>query len=158
MLGDEVYGPATLRLIGGVRGCLVDYLWSSLRHYQKGNTPEWQPMNRVLEAFRLSQDRRGRKAYVDWLEARAENEGGKIDAKAMEAIRGGLYFGEKGFKDKLLGLIDKAGAKVRKRGSVAGAAVRAHGESEAERGVGSCCRGPHRPGRPIVLPHSMQGV
>ena len=30
----------------------------------------------------------GRKAYVAWLEARAENEGGKIDAKAMEAIRG----------------------------------------------------------------------
>ena len=41
--------------------------------------------------------------------------------------------GEEGFKDKLLGLIDKAGAKVRKRGSVAGAAVRAHGENEAER-------------------------
>ena len=49
----------------------------------------------------------------------------------MEAIRGGWYLGEEGFKDKLLGLIDKAGAKVRKRGSVAGAAVRAHGESEA---------------------------
>ena len=51
----------------------------------------------------------------------------------MEAIRGGWYVGEEGFKDELLGLIDKAGAKVRKRGSVAGAAVRAHGESEAER-------------------------
>ena len=90
-------------------------------------------MDRVLEAFRLSQDRRGRKAYVAWLEARAENEGGKIDAKAMEAIRGGWYLGEGGFKDKLPGLIDRAGAKTRKRGSVAGAAVRAHGESEAER-------------------------
>ena len=47
---------------------------------EKGNAPEWQPMDRVLEAFRLSQDRRGRKAYVAWLEARAENEGGKIEA------------------------------------------------------------------------------
>ena len=61
-------------------------------------------MYRVLEAFRLSQDRRGRAAYVFWLEARAENEGGKIDAKAMEAIRGGWYLGEQGFKDNLLGL------------------------------------------------------
>ena len=43
---------------------------------------------RALEAFRLSQDRRGRAAYISWLEARAENEGGKIDAKAMEAICG----------------------------------------------------------------------
>ena len=51
----------------------------------------------------------------------------------MEAIRGGWYLGEEGFKDKLLGLIDKAGAKIRKRGSVAGAAVCAHGENEAER-------------------------
>jgi len=37
------------------------------------------------------------------------------------------------FKDKLLGLIDKAGAKAMKRGSIAGAAVRARGEKEAER-------------------------
>ena len=90
-------------------------------------------MDRVLEAFRLSQDRRGRAAYVSWLEARAENEGGKIDAKAMEAIRGGWYLGEQGFKDKLLELIGKAGAKIRDRGNLAGAAVRAHDEKEAER-------------------------
>ena len=125
--------PARAGLAGGGRDRLVGYPRSSLRHYQKSNAPDWQPMDRVLEAFRLSQDRRGRAADVSWLEARAENEGGKIDAKAMEAIRGGWYLGEEGFKDKLLGLIDKAGAKIRKRRDVAGAAVRAHGEKEAER-------------------------
>ena len=93
----------------------------------------WQPMDRVLEAFRLSHERRGRAAYISWLEACAENEGGKIDAKAMEAIRSGWYLGEEGFKDKLLGLMDKAGAKISDRGSLAGAAVRAHDEKEAER-------------------------
>ena len=36
--------------------------------------------------------------------ARAENESGKIGAKAVEAIRGGWYLGEEGFKDKLLGI------------------------------------------------------
>ena len=36
-------------------------------------------------------------------------------------------------KDKLLGLMDKAGAKIRDRGSLAGAALRAHDENEAER-------------------------
>jgi len=46
------------------------------------------------------------------------------------------YLGEEGFKDKLLGLIDKASAKVTKRGSVAGAAIRAHGEGEGERIIG----------------------
>ena len=93
-------------------------------------------MERVLDAFRLSRDRRGRAAYVSWLEARAKSEGGRIEEKAMEAmeaIRCGWYLGEEGFKDKLLGKIDTAGAKIRKRGSVAGAAARAHGEIEAER-------------------------
>jgi putative transposase len=125
--------PARAGLAGGGHGSLVAYPWSSLRHYPKGNAPEWQPLDRVLDAFRLSHERRGRAAYVSWLEARAATEGGRIEAKALEAIRGGWYLGEEGFKDKLLGLIDKAGAKVMKRGSIAGAAVRAHGESEAER-------------------------
>ena len=44
--------------------------------------------------------------------------------------------GRKALRDKLLGLIDKVGAKVMKRGSIAGAAVRAHGEAEAERIIG----------------------
>ena len=125
--------PARAGLAGGGRGSLVSYPWSSLRHYPKGNAPEWQPMERVLDAFRLSQDRRGRVAYVCWLEARAEHAGGRIEEKSMAAIRSGWYLGEASFKDKLLGLMDKAGGKLRKRGSVAGAAVRAHGESEAER-------------------------
>ena len=71
----------------------------------------------------------GGAAYKAW----AENEGGKIDAKGMESIRGGWYLGEQGFKDKLLGLMDKAGAKIRVRGNLAGVAVRAHDEKEAER-------------------------
>jgi len=66
----------------------------------------WQPLDRVLDAFRLNHERRGRAAYVSWLEARAATEGGRIEEKAMEAIRGGWYLGEEGFKDKLLGLID----------------------------------------------------
>ncbi len=125
--------PARAGLAGGEHGKLVDYPWSSLRHYRKGRVPEWQTLDRVLDSFRLSHERRGRVAYVSWLEARASNEGGRIEEKAMKAIRGGWYLGEEGFKDKLLGLIGKAGAKMIKRGSIAGAAVRAHDEGEAER-------------------------
>jgi len=125
--------PARAGLAGGCKGRLVDYPWSSLRYYPKGNAPEWQPLDRVLDAFRLSHERRGRAAYISWVESRAANEGGKIDAKAMAAIRSGWYLGEEGFKEKLLGLIDKAGARVMKRGSITGAAIRARGESEAER-------------------------
>ncbi len=123
--------PARARLVG--KGKLADYPWSSLRHYPKGNPPEWQPMERVLDAFRVVHNRRGRSAYLAWLEARAQNEGGKIDERAMEAIRNGWYLGEASFKDQLLELLEKAGANMRKRGSVAGTAVRAHDEKEAER-------------------------
>ena len=87
-------------------------------------------MDRVLEAFRLSQDRRGRAAYVFWLEARAENEGGKIDAKAMEAIRSGWDLGEQGFKDNLLRLWTRPERKSVTEGV---SPVRSHDEKEAER-------------------------
>ena len=51
----------------------------------------------------------------------------------MQALRRGWYLGEESFKDKLLGLMDKAHAKIRKPGNHAGGAVRAHNEQEAER-------------------------
>jgi putative transposase len=143
--------PARAGLVGGERGRLLEYPWSSLRHFPKGNAPEWQPMERVLEAFRLSQDQRGRAAYVSWLEARAENLGGNIDGNAMAAIRSGRYLGEVSFKDKLLALIDRAGAPIRKWGCVAGAAVRAHGESEAERIIRIVGSG-------LGLPESAEGL
>ena len=69
--------PARARLMRGAHAKLVNYPWSSLRHYPKGNAPLWQPLERVLDGFRLSQERRGLLAYVSWLEARAANEGGK---------------------------------------------------------------------------------
>ena len=65
--------PAWAGLAEGNMGKLVDYLWSSLRYYPKGNPPEWQPMERVLDAFQLSHDRRGRVSCISW----AGSEGGE---------------------------------------------------------------------------------
>ena len=50
----------------------------------------------------LANDGRGRRAYVRWLEARATNDGGKIDDEASQAIRRGWYLGKDSFKNKLL--------------------------------------------------------
>jgi putative transposase len=125
--------PARAGLTGGSRGKLADYPWSSLRHYAKGNSPSWQPMERVLEAFKLSKDRRGRTSYLTWLEARATEHGGAINEDAMEALRRGWYLGEEGFKDKLLALLDKTADRLRGKKSYAGDAVRAHHQGEAER-------------------------
>lgn len=125
--------PARAGVAGGSHEKLADYPWSSLRHYGRGNPPEWQAADRVLEAFKLSKDRRGRISYLSWLEARATEDGGAINEEAMEALRHGWYLGEEGFKDKLLGLLEKTADKLRGKDSHAGGAVRAHHQAEAER-------------------------
>ena len=86
-----------------------------MRCYAKANLPPWQPLDRVLDAFRLSHERRGRVSYVAQLEARAAHEGGKIGEQAMEVLRRGCYLGEDSFKDKLLGMLNKAGGLLRKK-------------------------------------------
>jgi putative transposase len=128
--------PARAGLAGGKKGKLAGFPWSSLRHYAKGDAPPWLVTDRVLSAFKLSHDRRGRSAYVAWLEGRAAVDGGKVDEASMAALRRGWYLGEESFRDKLLGLMDKARAKVGKKDSLSGGAVRAHNEAEAERIIG----------------------
>lgn len=125
--------PARAGLAGGVHGPLADYPWSSLRHYGRSAPPAWQPVERVLEAFQLSKDRRGRVSYISWLEARAAEQRGAISEEAMAALRRGWYLGEPGFKDKLLDLLNKTEGKLRGKSSLAGDAVRAHHQGEAER-------------------------
>jgi REP element-mobilizing transposase RayT len=66
--------PARAKITGGSKGCLIDYRWSSLAAFGKGKGPEWLVFDRVMEAFALAQSGRGRRAYVEWLEARARDE------------------------------------------------------------------------------------
>lgn len=96
--------PARAGLAGGGRGKLVSYKWSSLPCYQTGKGPVWLVLDRVLDAFELAKDGRGRRAYVAWLEARAET-GGDIGEHAMKELRRGWYLGEPTFADKLRALV-----------------------------------------------------
>ena len=57
--------------------------------YAKGKGPQWLEMERVLKSFDLAESWRGRRAYVDWLEVRAANDGGNIDQTAQDALRRG---------------------------------------------------------------------
>ena len=84
----------------------------------KGNGPDWLVTDRVLRAFELAQDGRGRRAYVAWLEARAANDRGKIDEEAMRALLRGGYLGKETFKDRLLKLFDpSSGNEVERTGA-----------------------------------------
>jgi len=130
IVADYIHlNPARAGLAGGKKGKLLGYRWSSLASHARGNGPEWLETGRLLRAFELAGDDRGRRAYADWLEARAACDQGKIDEKAMKALRRGWYLGEPTFGDQLLGMLNKPSAKK----SRASEAPKAHGEAEAER-------------------------
>ena len=125
--------PARAGLAGDGKRTLSEYKWSSLPNYLKGRKPDWLVLDRVLRAFNLARDGRGRRAYVRWLEARAANDQGKIDEAAMKAIRRGWYLGKEIFKDRLLKLLDPSAEKAPSGRSHSGAEFRDHGEKEAAR-------------------------
>jgi putative transposase len=133
IVADYIHlNPARAKLVGRGIGKLVDYPWSSVLTYSKGKGPKWLETDRVLQSFELAKNGRGRRAYVAWLEARAE-EGGKIGTKAQTALKRGWYLGEEAFKDRLLNLVEKVKRGSRKR-SRKGTAEQwqDHGERDAE--------------------------
>lgn len=133
-LADYIHlNPARAGLAGGKRGPLVDYLWSSLPSHQKGNGPGWLVTGRILRAFNLAEDGRGRRAYVGWLEARASNDGGQIDEAAQQAIRRGWYLGRDAFKDKLLKMLERSPGRRTSGTPRTKGANRDHSEQEALR-------------------------
>jgi REP element-mobilizing transposase RayT len=132
IVADYIHlNPARAGLAGGNRRPLAGYRWSSVSSYAGGKTPHWLVHDRVLRAFELARDGRGRRAYVAWLEARAA-EGGKITPEATKALKQGWHLGPESFRDRLLGLLDSA-KKIRLKGSQAGGPLREHGAAEAER-------------------------
>lgn len=133
-LADYIHlNPARAGLAGGGQGPLVSYPWSSLPCHLKGNGPDWLVSRRILRAFSLAEDGRGRRAYAAWLEARATNDGGKIDEEASQAIRRGWYLGKDTFKDKLLKMLDRPPAHRAWGTRRAEGANRDHSEKEALR-------------------------
>lgn len=129
IVADYIHlNPARSGLAGGNRGKLVSYKWSSLADYARGKGSDWLVTERLLNAFELAKDGRGRKAYVAWLEARAANDGGKIDDRAMKELRRGWYLGEPTFADKLRVLV----APEEKKHSSRDPVWKSHDEVEAE--------------------------
>jgi putative transposase len=136
IVADYIHlNPARAGLAGRRERPLSGYRWSSLPHYTKGNGPEWLETDRVLGAFELARDGRGRHAYVTWLEERAK-QGGELSQAAMDALRRGWYLGEKTFRDRLLELLEKPA--MRREPHRSGEAVRDRSLNEAERLIRVC--------------------
>jgi len=134
VVADYIHlNPARAGLAGGGRDKLATYRWSSLPAYLCGKGPKWLVMDRVLAAFELAKDGRGRRAYVNYLDQRASEDGGNLSEAAMVSLRRGWYLGDEAFKDRLLGLVETGSKALRRTGSHQGAATREHGEAEAEK-------------------------
>ena len=154
IVADYIHlNPARAGLAGGDKGNLPGYRWSSLPCHARGNGPDWLDTGRLLRAFELAGDGRGRRAYVAWLEARAACDGGKIDEKAMKALRRGWYLGEATFGDRLLDMLKKPAAR-RVRASNAS---KAHGEAEAGRLAGEALTQLGLPADPKELANLRKG-
>ncbi|MFT3990021.1 MAG: transposase [Luteolibacter sp.] len=131
IVADYIHlNPARAGLAGGEKGKLSAYRWSSFYDYAKGKGTEWLEMERLLRAFELAGDTRGRRGYVMWLEERAKA-GGEISAEAMASLRRGWYLGEESFKDRLLAWLEKP--DKRRNGNLSGGGVRDRSLKEAER-------------------------
>ncbi len=141
VVADYIHlNAARAGLAGGNHGKLATYPWSSLPAYRSGKAPPWLVTERVLAAHQLALDARGRRAYADYLEARAAENGGKFTPEATAALRRGWYLGDESFRDSLLVLVEKGNKSLKTSGSHSGKALVAHGEWEAEQLVAAGLR------------------
>jgi hypothetical protein len=134
VVADYIHlNPARAGLAGGKGSSLISYSRSSLPSYQKGKGPSWMTFERVLAAFELSKDGRGRRAYVNYLEKRAKESKGKLSSEAMKALRRGWYLGDESFRDRLLALVEESSKTLRRKGSHNAKELLDHSEAEAKR-------------------------
>jgi putative transposase len=135
IVADYIHlNPVRSGWVGGETGKrLRSWRWSSFAAYAGGKSPEWLETGRVLRAFQLSEDHRGGRAYAGYLEARAKDAKGSVTDAALKELRRGWCLGERSFAEKVLESLAGGVRPKRRKGSVAGAAARAHDEAEAER-------------------------
>lgn len=134
VVADYIHlNPARAGLVGWGSGKgLLDYEWSSLGAYARGRGPEWLETARVLQAFELAQNTRGRRAYVRHLVERAKDAKCRQSKESEAALRRGWYLGEEGFLERLQELARKVMHRVQPE-SLSGSGVREHHQREAQR-------------------------
>jgi len=137
IVADYIHlNPVRSGWVGGSTGKkLKEWRWSSFPQYAGRKTPDWLETGRVLEAFRLTPEGRGRRAYAGYLEERGKDREGTLTDGSLKELRRGWYLGDDPFRDKVLDAMAAGLRPKRRRGSVAGGAARAHDEAEAERMV-----------------------
>lgn len=131
-LSDYIHlNPVRARMIS-LQERLFDYRWSSYRFYAaKAGRPAWFEPQRVLGEVGLDDTVLGRRHYAERMRERAVDELEERNAQENEKLRRGWCLGGASFREKVLGLIEKAGEKLSKAREVDASIKRSHGEEEA---------------------------
>ncbi|MEP4077375.1 hypothetical protein [Haloferula sp.] len=126
--------PVRSGWVGGSTGRkLQEWRWSSFPYYGRRKAPTWLSAEKVLGAFDLSMEGRGRRAYSGYLEERARDREGVLSDESLRQLRRGWCLGDDTFRDKVLDALAGGIRSKRRKGNVTGGAARAHDEAEAER-------------------------
>ncbi len=113
---------------------LFDYRWSSYRYYAaKAGRPGWFEAGRVLGELGYPDTGEGRWQYAQRMRRRAVEELDGASESQREVLRRGWCLGGAGFRERMLGLLEKAGEKLRPDKAIDATIRRSHGEEEASR-------------------------
>lgn len=124
---------------------LRGYRWSSYLGYIGAQlAPPWLRTDRVLGALGFGGGQRAeRRGYEAYLESRALECGDEAKARELQAewrsLRRGWYVGDKTFADRVIEAVGR-GLEGRRKASLSGEAVDAHGEEAAERRLAAATR------------------
>lgn len=134
VLTDYIHlNPVRARIVG-LDQRLFDYRWSSYPCYAATHRrPGWFEPRRVLGELGLDDTADGRRCFAERMRERAVAELiEKPDARRDE-LRRGWCLGGASFRERMLGLLDTAGEKLRGRREIDSSVRRSHGEDEAQR-------------------------
>ncbi len=133
-LSDYIHlNPVRARMIS-LEQRLFDYRWSSYRWFAaQAERPPWFEPGRVLGDLGLEDNAAGRRRYAERMRHRAVDELAGRNVEVDEKLRRGWCLGGSGFRERVLGLIEAAGEKLRQGAPLVGAVRRSHDEAEARR-------------------------
>ena len=132
-LSDYIHlNPVRAGMVG-LSDRLMDYEWSSFPSYvvQRAR-PAWLRTDAVLGELGLADSVSGRRQYAQRMRRRAAEEAlGENETTEREQLRRGWFLGGEGFREKLLGLMEKVGGATVRRSRRDAIVEGDHAESHA---------------------------
>ncbi len=111
---------------------LYDYRWSSYPWYAaKAGRPVWFAADWVLAELQLEDNAKGRRLYAERMRDRAVVELSEPESPTLAELRRGWCLGGAGFRERMLGMLEATGEKLRRGHEIDAPVRRSHGEDEA---------------------------